>query len=139
MIRRPPGSTRTDTRFPYTTLFRSVGRLLVGEEAEVVDPVGDGAGRVDVADAHGGQVEIGAPGHSSGEGLHEHRPALALLAAARVQQERPLDAVAGPEGLRVVALGHRHAGPGQLTGAGIEAELAGQLLDRKSTRLNSSH
>src|SRR3546814_1857928 len=23
MIRRPPGSTRTDTRFPYTTLFRS--------------------------------------------------------------------------------------------------------------------
>src|SRR3546814_5503390 len=24
MIRRPPISTRTDTRFPYTTLFRSV-------------------------------------------------------------------------------------------------------------------
>src|SRR3546814_15643599 len=23
MIRRPPGSTRSDTRFPYTTLFRS--------------------------------------------------------------------------------------------------------------------
>src|SRR3546814_11260712 len=23
MIRRPPGSTRTDTLFPYTTLFRS--------------------------------------------------------------------------------------------------------------------
>src|SRR3546814_18376274 len=23
MIRRPPSSTRTDTRFPYTTLFRS--------------------------------------------------------------------------------------------------------------------
>src|SRR3546814_12844034 len=23
MIRRPPRSTRTDTRFPYTTLFRS--------------------------------------------------------------------------------------------------------------------
>src|SRR3546814_2184933 len=29
MIRRPPGSTRTDTLFPYTTLFRSidVGRV----------------------------------------------------------------------------------------------------------------
>src|SRR3546814_18788255 len=26
MIRRPPGSTRTDTLFPYTTLFRSSGR-----------------------------------------------------------------------------------------------------------------
>src|SRR3546814_12382832 len=29
MIRRPPRSTRTDTLFPYTTLFRSEGR---GEE-----------------------------------------------------------------------------------------------------------
>src|SRR3546814_1916038 len=26
MIRRPPRSTRTDTLFPYTTLFRSGGR-----------------------------------------------------------------------------------------------------------------
>src|SRR3546814_4079168 len=25
MLRRPPRSTRTDTLFPYTTLFRSVG------------------------------------------------------------------------------------------------------------------
>src|SRR3546814_4885707 len=32
MIRRPPRSTRTDTLFPYTTLFRS--RLEIG----VVDP-----------------------------------------------------------------------------------------------------
>src|SRR3546814_17829364 len=37
MIRRPPRSTRTDTLFPYTTLFRSRGRARV---------VGDrGAGR----------------------------------------------------------------------------------------------
>src|SRR3546814_3726584 len=28
MIRRPPRSTRTDTLFPYTTLFRSVQALL---------------------------------------------------------------------------------------------------------------
>src|SRR3546814_17438937 len=28
MIRRPPRSTRTDTLFPYTTLFRSAGDLL---------------------------------------------------------------------------------------------------------------
>src|SRR3546814_14295326 len=26
MIRRPPGSTRTDTLFPYTTLFRSANQ-----------------------------------------------------------------------------------------------------------------
>src|SRR3546814_17764506 len=35
MIRRPPRSTRTDTRFPYTTLFRSVSvqsRLQTPEE-----------------------------------------------------------------------------------------------------------
>src|SRR3546814_5616935 len=31
MIRRPPRSTRTDTLFPYTTLFRSLGmRFLAG-------------------------------------------------------------------------------------------------------------
>src|SRR3546814_14594893 len=28
MIRRPPRSTRTDTLFPYTTLFRSVERVI---------------------------------------------------------------------------------------------------------------
>src|SRR3546814_14630407 len=28
MIRRPPRSTRTDTLFPYTTLFRSYGQAL---------------------------------------------------------------------------------------------------------------
>src|SRR3546814_6180942 len=31
MIRRPPRSTRTDTRFPYTTLFRSNVSLERGE------------------------------------------------------------------------------------------------------------
>src|SRR3546814_13020823 len=31
MIRRPPRSTRTDTLFPYTTLFRSDFQLRVGE------------------------------------------------------------------------------------------------------------
>src|SRR3546814_8813752 len=29
MMRRPPRSTRTDTLFPYTTLFRSLGLALV--------------------------------------------------------------------------------------------------------------
>src|SRR3546814_10268400 len=33
MIRRPPRSTRTDTLFPYTTLFRSVfRRIYVGRD-----------------------------------------------------------------------------------------------------------
>src|SRR3546814_3166098 len=32
MIRRPPRSTRTDTLFPYTTLFRSGFPLIVGDD-----------------------------------------------------------------------------------------------------------
>src|SRR3546814_10992363 len=32
MRRRPPRSTRTDTLFPYTTLFRSVGRQAGGAQ-----------------------------------------------------------------------------------------------------------
>src|SRR3546814_9025364 len=33
MIRRPPRSTRTDTLFPYTTLFRSQGFVIARSEA----------------------------------------------------------------------------------------------------------
>src|SRR3546814_9486322 len=32
MIRRPPRSTRTDTLFPYTTLFRSPGKPPASDE-----------------------------------------------------------------------------------------------------------
>src|SRR3546814_5059119 len=35
MIRRPPRSTRTDTLFPYTTLFRSVGSLAFDGEGHL--------------------------------------------------------------------------------------------------------
>src|SRR3546814_20009976 len=34
MIRRPPRSTRTDTLFPYTTLFRSRSASLDNEEVD---------------------------------------------------------------------------------------------------------
>src|SRR3546814_13678355 len=52
MIRRPPRSTRTDTLFPYTTLFRSVAdafaQEVAGEKQAVhshPSPVsGDGSG-----------------------------------------------------------------------------------------------
>src|SRR3546814_18316716 len=41
MIRRPPGSTRTDTLFPYTTLFRSreLVDLAVGVLVDEVAPL----------------------------------------------------------------------------------------------------
>src|SRR3546814_16431132 len=34
MIRRPPRSTRTDTRFPYTTLFRSGYQKQISDQLE---------------------------------------------------------------------------------------------------------
>src|SRR3546814_2184968 len=48
MIRRPPRSTRTDTLFPYTTLFRSfdnscvvrVSRMAIGIEVQSCGPRG---------------------------------------------------------------------------------------------------
>src|SRR3546814_14003225 len=36
MIRRPPRSTRTDTLFPYTTLFRSEGTPVVDTQGAAV-------------------------------------------------------------------------------------------------------
>src|SRR3546814_5960024 len=46
MIRAPPRSTRTDTLFPYTTLFRSRGLAhgLVVPEVAALDPVDPAAG-----------------------------------------------------------------------------------------------
>src|SRR3546814_11733260 len=41
MIRRPPRSTRTDTLFPYTTLFRSQKRI--GELRNALVPHGEQA------------------------------------------------------------------------------------------------
>src|SRR3546814_1252456 len=40
MIRRPPRSTRTDTLFPYTTLFRSPPRLRCCEGTSAALPIG---------------------------------------------------------------------------------------------------
>src|SRR3546814_10077826 len=42
MIRRPPRSTRTDTLFPYTTLFRSLIALTAGREGAVTQLLADG-------------------------------------------------------------------------------------------------
>src|SRR3546814_12252571 len=42
MIRRPPRSTRTDTLFPYTTLFRSVVTLIVADPS--LAPAGENVG-----------------------------------------------------------------------------------------------
>src|SRR3546814_15969320 len=70
MIRRPPRSTRTDTLFPYTTLFRSAGQTIHGAPvvatladveppAEIVDIVRNSAAAgaaVDEAIVHGAKA-----------------------------------------------------------------------------------
>src|SRR3546814_14821206 len=47
MIRRPPRSTRTDTLFPYTTLFRSGGAGLPRGRRRSRRRLSQGAGRSD--------------------------------------------------------------------------------------------
>src|SRR3546814_17718375 len=60
MIRRPPRSTRTDTLFPYTTLFRSAGLFvhrLVGQRTELAAQRGDHPARqIDVAALGGAEM-----------------------------------------------------------------------------------
>src|SRR3546814_16355502 len=101
MLRRPPRSTRTDTLFPYTTLFRSIGAMGVQ-----VPDVGPRA--VEQPVECGEQVSLARLAvlrHDAGLGegdLAEHGV--------------PLDGV-----------------PGRAPAA------LDRGLDRKSTRLNSSH
>src|SRR3546814_4447752 len=57
MIRRPPRSTRTDTLFPYTTLFRSRARC------EAPEGAGDRERTVEEAPGRAGARERGHQGH----------------------------------------------------------------------------
>src|SRR3546814_6187925 len=57
MIRRPPRSTRTDTLFPYTTLFRSVCRCRLHRRAE---PARVGGGEGGLADCRTAQCGTAA-------------------------------------------------------------------------------
>src|SRR3546814_965882 len=69
MIRRPPRSTRTDTLFPYTTLFRAPDRLRVERRRDVhqlLRAMGAAMAAADrlqsVADEAGAKVRILADG-----------------------------------------------------------------------------
>src|SRR3546814_15343621 len=58
MIRRPPRSTRTDTLFPYTTLFRSPSVFLAANNAPY-DTLGQ---LIAAAKAKPGTIAFGGPG-----------------------------------------------------------------------------
>src|SRR3546814_21136199 len=93
MIRRPPRSTRTDTLFPYTTLFRSVRRRnrSGAEDIEGLRLVGTerhdaAAGTEVVADAPGGDgAGVGVVAAEAGDAAEEgrNRVATCLLLARR--------------------------------------------------------
>src|SRR3546814_4996918 len=101
MIRRPPRSTRTDTLFPYTTLFRSIKfhRVIDGFMAQTGDPTATGQGGSQLPDL---KAEFNPTPHLRG-----------TLSMARAQSEDSANSQF------FIMLQPR--------------------LDRKSTRLNSSH
>src|SRR3546814_20579251 len=101
MIRRPPRSTRTDTLFPYPTLFRSPTL------------------KIDIY-----EVILGGE-HLMSSIFTVAEIALARLGLAEVSGD-DLDVVVGGLGL------------GYTARAALEDERV-RSLDRKSTRLNSSH
>src|SRR3546814_4492309 len=109
MIRRPPRSTRTDTLFPYTTLFRSRSRLPT----------------IPVAD-------------SAAAGLASRRSGDTAPVRHRDDRRRPAVAVPSHETLRYQL---KPAPPITLDSPPPKAAPIEMLarLDRKSTRLNSSH
>src|SRR3546814_6240133 len=110
MIRRPPRSTRTTTRFPYTTLFRSAGPDDVGQ----------------VGDLRSLGVERLAPGLG-----HRLVPAAAVPGRGARAGRCAADAAAADEaenGAHVVVHGLLSF-----------ARSLDRLIDRKSKRLNSSH
>src|SRR3546814_5627889 len=126
MIRRPPRTTRTDTLFPYTTLFRSYAL----ERANPAEALGGLACR---APAHGFE-----PGESADDGRNDFRNHFGRR-AARLFNDGEEDAVA------LVVLTFNELIASQAGGAQEPFKRLSRCvsawtfpLDRKSTRLNSS-
>src|SRR3546814_1889399 len=116
MIRRPPRSTRTDTLFPYTTLFRNIEAL--GVRGFVVRHCADGA-VAELAAAAGQDTAL----LNAGDGRNAH-PTQGLLDMLTLSQAKGADFSA----LKVLVVGDsRHS------------RVARSDLDRKRPRLNSSH
>src|SRR3546814_13001503 len=85
MIRRPPRSTRTDTLFPYTTLFRSCDDLAdVGD-----DRAGGGVGVVGLGERGRGKGEKRQNGEVKSHGTSLRLPADKKPLALSLSKGRP--------------------------------------------------
>src|SRR3546814_358703 len=84
MIRRPPRSTRTDTLFPYTTLFRSAHASLAGRARAYLDincghchnekgPADTSGLWLDVGDHPPRHLGLCKPSIAAGQGTGGHR------------------------------------------------------------------
>src|SRR3546814_8907139 len=130
MIRRPPRSTRTDTLFPYTTLFRSQaeqGRrkaeaTLVSERAAVERRAARIADLEESLKAAGSQHDEAARELSDRQAEMAALPALDGFVLAATEARRAAESAR-------TSLAEARA---------RQAELL-RAIDRKSTRLNSSH
>src|SRR3546814_10349410 len=126
MRRRPPRSTRTDTLFPYTTLFRSqTGQRIAHRGVDMRAPF------IHVAERRARQQSAPRAGMARSLALiiavEEKGIAVVEQAIAR-RMVAQHEAFEKPCRVREVPFGGR--GVGHRLRAGI---------DRKSTRLNSSH
>src|SRR3546814_2822447 len=157
MIRRPPRSTRTDTLFPYTTLFRStIGAGLAG--ALLATLLAQRGWRVEVFERRGDPRLHGYAGGRSinlalaERGLHALRAAdadRAVLDQAVMMRGRMVHPLGGEPQLQRYGRDDSEViwsvSRGELNITLIDAaEAAGAVLhfdrgDRKSKRLNSSH
>src|SRR3546814_12452688 len=121
MIRRPPRSTRTDTLFPYTTLFRSVPKDN-REESRGLSRPGQGDGEIQLMP----QLHSMQRAHV---GLQTITCTLLLLASL-------VGLTIVKSQVQIFSLGEQ--GPDARTFPILALGLLA-LADRKSTRLNSSH
>src|SRR3546814_7378064 len=126
MIRRPPRSKRTDTLFPYTTLFRSPKRKRLLAEA-------------DAARAQAKVAKASALPQLSAQMSYNQIIGTRAGLAVTAQTGGGLSAFAAADAARLRA----DSATIDVTTADRELieQLNGDLIekDRKSTRLNSSH
>src|SRR3546814_7468872 len=127
MIRRPPRSTRTDTLFPYTTLFRSLHhphRVLAAEHRPL------GVHRLHPAPTLQRDLLDGVAGGEDA-GIVDQNVQSAVAADRTVERSDPLLLLGDVEADRL--------GLAALRAALGDHRQGRRLLDRMSTRLNSSH